>query len=281
LGAGDCAAPKLLAQAYRLGLRPLALAEVWWGAPPLTGGRHAGVFYPACRGKCGGILPHMLGGLDAEPVPLFGAERIADDEPRLVHEDPWLLVVDKPCGLLSVPGRHDQLRDSVSVRLRRRYHQALVVHRLDLDTSGLMLVARDDETHAALQRLFARREIDKRYLAWLDGEVAGDEGRVELPLRVDLDDRPRQIVDPVHGKRAVTDWRVLERAGGRTRVALWPRTGRTHQLRVHAAVGLGCPIAGDRLYGRGGGRLMLHAEALAFTHPRTGARLELTQSAPF
>jgi tRNA pseudouridine32 synthase / 23S rRNA pseudouridine746 synthase len=282
-GAGDCAAPKLLGHAYRLGVTPLALAEFWWGAPPTGGGRHAGVYYPACRGKCGPILAHMLDGVDADPAPVFGAGVIAADEPRVVFEDDWIVVVDKPCGLLSVPGRHAQLRDSVVIRLRRRHADASVVHRLDLDTSGLLVAARDATTHAALQRAFARREVDKRYAAWLDGDVGADAGTIELPLRVDVDDRPRQIHDPVHGKPAVTEWRVVARALARTRVVLVPRTGRTHQLRVHAAhpLGLGAPIVGDRLYGRGGERLLLHADALAFTHPRTGARIELSSAAPF
>jgi RluA family pseudouridine synthase len=286
-GAGDCAAPKLLAAAYRAGLRPLALAELWWGAPPATGGRHAGHFYPACRGKCGPILGHMLGGLDAAPAPLFGAAAIPDDAPRVVHADPWLVIVDKPAGLLSVPGRHAALKDSVLVRLRRRYPDAtgpLVVHRLDLDTSGLLVIALDDDTHAAMQRLFARREVTKRYIAILAGDVAADRGTIELPLRVDLDDRPRQIVDPVHGKPAVTDFEVLARTPGRTRVALYPRTGRTHQLRVHCAhpQGLAAPILGDRLYGStAADRLHLHAEHLAFAHPRTGEPIGVDLLAPF
>jgi tRNA pseudouridine32 synthase/23S rRNA pseudouridine746 synthase len=286
-GAGDCAAPKLLAAAYRAGLRPLALAELWWGAPPVTGGRHAGHFYPACRGKCGPILGHMLGGLDADPAPVFGTAPIAADAPRIVHADRWLVIVDKPAGLLSVPGRHAALKDSVLARMRRRFPAAsgpLVVHRLDLDTSGLLVVALDDDTHAAMQRLFARREVSKRYLAILAGEVAADRGTIELPLRVDLDDRPRQIVDPVHGKPAITDFEVLDRSGGRTRVALYPRTGRTHQLRVHCAhpAGLAAPILGDRLYGAvAAERLHLHAEHLAFTHPHTGDRLSHDSPAPF
>ncbi len=287
-GAGDCAAPKLFAHAYRVGLRPLALAEVWCGASPRTGGRHAGAFYPACRGKCGPVLGHMLDGLAVDPAPVFGADLIAAAQPVVVYEDRWLVIVDKPCGLLSVPGRSGLLRDSVQTRLRARYPDAsgpLIVHRLDLDTSGLLLVARDAVTHAALQRQFARREIEKRYIAWLDGEVRDDGGVVELALRVDLDDRPRQLHDPVHGKPATTVWKVLARAGGRTRVALFPHTGRTHQLRVHAAhaLGLAAPIAGDRLYGRGGpdGRLQLHAEALAFAHPHTGEPMALERPAPF
>ena len=281
-GAGDCAGPKLLGHAYRAGLVPLALAELWWGAPPVSGGRHAGQFYPSCRGKCGPILPFMLDGLVADPAPEFGAAAAAAD-PAVVFEDRWLVVVDKPCGLLSVPGRSGGLADSVVTRLRRRYPAATVVHRLDLDTSGLLIAAKDAATHAALQRAFAHREIDKRYAAWLDGLVAGDAGTIELALRVDLDDRPRQIYDPIHGKPAVTEWRVVERTAGRTRAQLIPRTGRTHQLRVHAAhpLGLGAPIQGDRLYGRPAARLALHAEALAFTHPHTARRVELVCPAPF
>jgi len=289
-GAGDCAAPKLLAQAYALGLKPVALAEFWWGAPPRTGDRRAGSFYPACQGKCPPILAHMLRGLPADPPPVFGAGAIADAEPATVYEDEHLLVVNKPSGLLSVPGRSGLLRDSVSTRLRARYPDAtgqLVVHRLDLDTSGLLLAAKDPVTFSALQRLFSLREISKRYVAWLDGEVAGSEGMIDFPIRMDLDDRPRQIHDPVHGKSAVTGWRVLDRAEGRTKVALTPHTGRTHQLRVHASnpIGLDAPIVGDRLYGRSapehGERLLLHAESLAFTHPETGAELILTSPAPF
>jgi tRNA pseudouridine32 synthase/23S rRNA pseudouridine746 synthase len=281
-GAGDCAAPKLLGHAYRHGLRPVALAELWLGAPPPQGGRRHGAFYPACRGKCGPILAHMLDGLDVDPDPLFGGGPIAADEPRTVFEDDWLVVVDKPCGLLSVPGRSGRLRDSVATRLRARYPGAEVVHRLDLDTSGLLLAAKDAATHAALQALFARRAIDKRYVALLDGAPAADRGVIELALRVDLDDRPRQIHDPLHGKAALTEWRVLSRAAT-TRVALTPRTGRTHQLRVHAAhpAGLGAPIVGDRLYGHRGDRLLLHAERLAFEHPRTGRPITVERPAPF
>lgn len=283
-GAGDCAAPKLLAHAQRLGLRPLALAELWWGAPPATGGRLAGAFYPACRGKCGPLLPALLDGLPTDLAPQFGGGPIAADEPRTLLADAHVVVVAKPCGLLSVPGRGGALRDSVLARLRARDPDAtgpLVVHRLDLDTSGVLLVARDPASHAALQAQFARREVQKRYIAWLDGDLAADAGTVDLPLRVDLDDRPRQLVDAVHGKPAVTTYRVLARAGGRTRVELSPRTGRTHQLRVHCAVGLGAPITGDRLYGTPADRLELHAESLAFAHPSTGERVEVCWPAPF
>lgn len=279
-GAGDCAAPRLLADAYRRGLLPLAMAEFWWGPPPPAGVRHHGAFYPACRGKCGPILAHMLEGLPHEPTPAF--ERAVDPAaPEVVHEDDWLVIVDKPVGLLSVPGKRQ--RDSVQTRLVARHGEAFLVHRLDLDTSGLLLVAKDRATHAALQRQFACREVDKRYLAWLDGEVADDAGVVELALRVDLDDRPRQVHDPVHGRPALTEWRVLERRGGRTCVELLPRTGRAHQLRVHAAhpLGIGTPIVGDPLYGRAAERLLLHAARISFVHPHTLQRVDVAREPPF
>ncbi len=289
-GAGDCAAPKLLAQAYALGLRPLALAEFWWGAPPRSGDRRAGSFYPACHGKCGPILAHMLLGLPADPPPVFGASPFPLSEPVAVYEDAQLVIVDKPSGLLSVPGRSARLQDSVMTRLRARYPEStgqLVVHRLDLDTSGLLLAAKDSTTFSALQRLFSLREIAKRYVAWLDGDVEGDAGMIELPLRLDVDDRPRQIHDPEFGKTAVTRWQVLERAERRTKVAFHPQTGRTHQLRVHASHphGLNAPIVGDRLYGRAapepGERLLLHAELLAFVHPGSGLDVRVESPAPF
>jgi len=271
-GAGDCAAPKLVAYALRHGLVPRALAEFWWGPPPPTGDRRHGIFYPACRGKCGPILGHLLADL-ADPPPVW--ER-PEGQLRIVLEDEFLIVVAKPVGLLSVPGR--STKDSVETRIG-----ASVVHRLDLDTSGLLVLAKDPVTLAALHRQFERREVEKRYIAWLEGDVAGEAGTIELPLRGDLDDRPRQIVDPIHGRTAVTSWQVLERRGGRTRVAFFPRTGRAHQLRVHAAhpSGLATPIVGDRLYGRADSRLWLHAEALTLVHPRTGARLDLAEPAPF
>jgi tRNA pseudouridine32 synthase / 23S rRNA pseudouridine746 synthase len=207
-----------------------------------------------------------------------------------VFEDAWIVVVDKPCGLLSVPGRGAQMQDCVVARLRTRYPDAtgpIIVHRLDLDTSGLLLASKDGSTYAALQRLFATRAITKRYVAWVDGDVRGDGGVIALPLRPDIDDRPRHIHDPEFGKHAVTMWRVLERANGRTRVALSPHTGRTHQLRVHAAhpSGLDAPIVGDRLYGRAapenGERLLLHAESLEFVHPVTGEPMTIESLAPF
>jgi tRNA pseudouridine32 synthase/23S rRNA pseudouridine746 synthase len=306
-GAGDCAAPKLLVHAARRGLRPLALAEFWWGAPPSTGGRHHGTYYPSCRGKCGPVLAHLLEGVDCEPMPVFGDQEIPADQPLTLYEDRLVAVVEKPAGLLSVPGRNPALTDAVSTRLRARYPAAtgpLLVHRLDLDTSGVMLVAKDSRTYVALQRQFLERTVEKRYVAWLSAPprpaaAPAEEGQpawgtIALPLRTDVDDRPRQIVDEVAGKAALTEWCPDPRFADPRRVLLLPRTGRTHQLRVHAAhpAGLDAPILGDRLYGRAStparvpsltaaDRLCLHAEWLAFTHPETGRRVEVHSRAPF
>jgi len=289
-GAGDCAGPKLLAQAYRMGLTPLALAEFWWGAPPATGDRRAGVFYAACRGKCLPILSHMLGGLPHAPPPLFGSAAIDAAEPRTLYEDAHLVIVDKPAGLLTVPGRSAHLQDCVVARLRARYPEAegqLIAHRLDMDTSGVLVAARHPTVHSALQRLFSLRQVEKHYVALLEGMVRGAHGHIHLPLRPDLDDRPRNIHDPVHGKPAHTEWRVLAHESGRTRVQFTPHTGRSHQLRVHAAHpdGLDAPIVGDRLYGRtlddDDTRLHLHAERIAFVHPVTGVHVAVTSPAPF
>jgi tRNA pseudouridine32 synthase / 23S rRNA pseudouridine746 synthase len=289
-GAGDCAAPKLLAAAYAQGLQPIALAEFWWGAPPRDGDRRHGAFYAACRGKCGPILSHMLTGVDVQHSAAPGVRPVPAYEPVIVFEDEHLIVVNKPAGLLSVPGKGAHRQDCVAARLHARVPSApapFVVHRLDVDTSGLMLVARTQEVFVALQRQFAARTIEKRYVALLDGEVHGEHGAITLPLRVDADDRPRQIHDPVHGKAAITDWRVIARAAGRTRVEFTPWTGRTHQLRVHAAhpLGLNAPIVGDRLYAHEAPgdhmRLHLHAESLRWVHPSTQSPIALTAAAPF
>ncbi|MCP3062154.1 pseudouridine synthase [Myxococcus sp. K38C18041901] len=285
-GAADCAAPKLLAYAQAHGLHPVALAEFWWGAPPPSGGRVTGAYYAACRDKCGPLLPFMLEGLHVAPPRTFTPPPTTPGSLSILFEDRWLVVIAKPHGLLSVPGREATLNDSVLTRLQARYPDAtgpLLVHRLDLDTSGLLVAALDARTHSALQHQFVHREVHKRYIAWVDGIVSGEQGRIDFPMRVDLDDRPRQIHDPIHGKPAVTEWRVLERLGDRTRVAFFPLTGRTHQLRVHAAhpLGLGAPIVGDRLYGRDAERLLLHAESLTLLHPGTGERVTFDCPAPF
>ncbi|MCK6572014.1 RluA family pseudouridine synthase [Myxococcota bacterium] len=284
-GAAECAAPKLLALAQAHGHRPVVLAEFFWGPPPPGGGRRHGHRYPACRGKCGPLLPAMLTGLDVAPP----RTQATETPPGLdvVYEDAWLLVVDKPAGLLSVPGRGAHRQDSVSTRLAALRPEArgpLCVHRLDEDTSGLLLAAKDPETHAALQRLFETRAVTKTYVAVLERAPRAPTGTIELPLRLDPFDRPRQVVDHTHGRPARTRFARLEAdPGAPCRVHLWPETGRTHQLRVHAAhaQGLDAPIVGDRLYGRAGGRLMLHAASLAFVHPRTGERVTFERPAPF
>jgi len=204
----------------------------------------------------------------------------------IVHQDPFLVVVDKPSGLLSVPGRRPEHADCVASRVRDRFPDAtgpLTVHRLDMDTSGLILLALDPDTHRALSRLFQERLVSKRYEALLDGEVRRAEGSVSLPLRLDVDNRPYQIVDPERGRAALTDWRVLERGGRWTRVEFVPHTGRTHQLRVHAAAGLGCPIRGDLLYGdpATASRLLLHATEISLRHPATGEQVTWQSHPPF
>lgn len=292
-GAGDCAAPKLLGYAQRQSLEPLALAEFWLGPPPPGGGRRAGVYYPACRGRCGTLLPFMLQGLPLplEPAPDVGIKPVPDAAPELVFEDDDILVIDKPAGLLSVPGRGPRRRDSAEYRLQLRAKLAdpswpRLVHRLDLATSGLIVAAKHKAAYVALQQQFSRRSVTKRYEALLDGQLdpaLGDGGEIELELRVDLDDRPRQVHDPVHGKRARTKWRRVAVEGSYTRVSMVPHTGRTHQLRVHAAHerGLGLPILGDLLYGSGGERLMLHAAELGFVHPVTGEPVRFESPVPF
>lgn len=289
-GAGECAAPKLLQYAYRNGWQPLAMAEFWWGDSPKNEIRRHGYYYPACKGKCGPILKHMLQGLDVEENPLE-TDVHRDAELEIVYEDESLLVVNKPAGMLSVPGKSDV--DSVYQRVRRMYPGAtgpMVVHRLDMATSGLMLVAKTKEVHQNLQAQFKNRTVCKRYVAWLDGIVEEKEGHLELPLRPDPEDRPRQVVDVVHGKPAVTDYRVLRYGGCKgglrttpTVVSFVPKTGRTHQLRVHSAhpLGLNAPIVGDELYGKKADRLYLHAEYLGFTHPVSGGYMEVEKEAGF
>jgi tRNA pseudouridine32 synthase / 23S rRNA pseudouridine746 synthase len=284
-GAADCAAPKLLSFAIRYGLKPLALAEFWWGPPPPGGGRVPGTFFPACRSKCGPILPFLLHGLDVEPRRTVRPDDFSDEQLVTLYEDERVVAVLKPAGMLSVPARDAGVADSAAVRLRKAYPKAsrvLPVHRLDLDTSGVFLAALDLKAYEHLQEQFASRSVQKRYVAWVEGELPDDRGTISLPIRLDVDQRPRQVVDFVHGREAVTDWKVLDRRSGRTRVAFFPRTGRTHQLRVHAAhpEGLAAPIVGDRLYGRAGERLLLHAEALTFRHP-DGRKVTVANPAPF
>ena len=282
-GAGECAAPKLLQYAYLNQLRPIAMAEFWWGNSPKTEIRRHGYFYPACKGKCEPILKHMLIGL---PV-AFQSVQIpvtSDISLEILYEDDDLLVVNKPAGMLSVPGKEANF--SVYDWARKQYPEAtgpLIVHRLDMATSGLLLIAKKKEIHQHLQAQFKNRTIRKRYIARLDGIVASDKGTISLPICPDPLDRPRQIVHETLGKPAVTTYEVLQRSEHQTWIAFYPHTGRTHQLRVHAAHpdGLNAPIEGDTLYGQESDRLYLHAELLEFDHPTTGKRIHIEKPADF
>ena len=333
-GSGDCCAPKLLQYAYANGLEPVCMAEFWWGDSPKQEIRHHLHYYPACRAKCLPILTHMLRGLDVEPNPL--AQPKTNDVPRIVYEDDTIIVVDKPAGMLSVPGKAvadgdvalngnaAHADDDVALDVEEYVRQYLTknsqlktpnsqlstlnsqlskaVHRLDMDTSGLLVLALNDEAYIELQRQFASREVKKRYEAVLDGKPSvlcgapgskwlsvshdGREGRISLPLIADIMDRPRQRVDFDNGKTALTDYRI-ERLlpNGGTLVSLYPLTGRTHQLRVHCAhnEGLACPILGDPLYGHGchTSRMYLHAAMVEFRHPVTGERLRFESASGF
>lgn len=268
-GAGECAAPKLLQHAFLNNYEPIAMAEFWWGASPVSEVRKHGNYYPACRGKCEPILGHMLQGIETDPNPML-TNPAEGRELNVVYEDEHLLLINKPEEFLSVPGKN--ITDSVYTRIRELYPAAsgpLIVHRLDMSTSGLLLIAKSEMIYKMLQRQFLKRTVKKRYIALLNGILELDSGQVDLPLRVDLDDRPRQLVCYQHGRPAVTRWECLERKEGKTKVHFYPITGRTHQLRVHAAhhAGLNCSIVGDDIYGEKADRLHLHAEQLTFFHP--------------
>ena len=294
-GAGECCAPRLLQYAFLNQLTPLCMAEFWYGESPVGEVRHHGHYYPACSSKCKPILNFMLQGLEVDPDP-HSVPKEPEKPIGILYEDRWLLAVNKPAGMLSAPGRLGV--ESLPERLQRvRGGEPLyVVHRLDMATSGVLLLAKDFEVYKAMQQLFADRKVTKCYVAWLHGVVESDSGSITLPLRPDLDHRPYQVVDERHGKPAVTRFEVTERRDGLTRVLFYPLTGRTHQLRVHAAHrhGLNAPIVGDALYGIQPtdsdssttmpgkvNRLMLHAQSLTFTHPLTAVQLTLTAPAPF
>ena len=281
-GAGECCAPRLLNYAFNNGLKPVCMAEFWWGASPVGEVRHHGHFYPACRSKCKPILEFMMQGLDVDDNPL--EQPMMDHGLDVLYDDQWLTVLNKPSGMLTVPGK--TLEDSLLTRYQAVHPEAvgpIVVHRLDQETSGIVVFAKDKATHKALQQQFEQHTIKKTYIALLDGMVERDEGVINLPLRPDVDDRPRQRVDEENGKPAVTRYHVLERCEGITRVELEPMTGRTHQLRVHAShpSGLNCPIMGDRLYGTAARRLMLHAQAITFVHPASLQTMTLNCPADF
>ena len=276
-GAGECAAPKLLQYAFKSGLRPVAMAEFWWGNSPRGEVRQHGLFYPACNGKCKPILEHMLKGLDVEPNPLL---EIVAPEPKIVWEDEDIIAIDKPSGMLSVRGKSGVR--SAEEWAEECYSEAMIVHRLDQSTSGILIIAKSKAVHEALQKQFIARSVKKSYVAILEGIVEAKSGEISLPLKLDYDNRPRQMV-AADGRSALTLFEVEGYAAGRTRIRLYPITGRTHQLRVHAAhaEGLGTPIVGDDIYGKSDKRLMLHAETLEFTHPTTGEILRLESKAEF
>ncbi len=283
-GAGECAAPKLLHFAFKNGLKPIAMAEFWWGQSPKSEVRKHKHFYPACKSKCEPLLmAHMLDGLELEANP-FQENPAQGKEIEIVYEDEVLLVVNKPTEFLSVPGKI--INDSVYSRVKELYPEAtgpLIVHRLDMSTSGLIVLAKNEETYVLLQRQFIQRTVKKRYVALLNGIIKQKEGVIDLPLRVDLDDRPRQLVCYEHGKPAQTRWEVIAIRNRQTRVYFYPITGRTHQLRVHAAhtSGLQTPILGDDLYGKKAKRLHLHAERLTFVHPVSKEEMTFTSATPF
>jgi tRNA pseudouridine32 synthase/23S rRNA pseudouridine746 synthase len=267
-GAGECCAPRLLQAAYKEGLQPLCMAEFWVGTSPTNEVRLDGHYYPACRSKCLPILTHMLEGLDVEPNPLLADQEKLLAQLHIIYNNGELAVVSKPAGMLSVPGKDGlpNVQDAVKSAISS-VKGPLIVHRLDMDTSGLMLVALTEEKYHELQDLFLHRQIHKVYHALLEREMpVGQEGTISLPLRPDIDDRPRQMVDREHGKPAETHYKVLANRDGHAFLELSPITGRTHQLRIHCAhpLGLNNPIVGDRLYGKSGGRLMLHAYAITF-----------------
>ena len=270
-GTGVCCAPKLLQYAYQHGLKPVCMAEFWWGPSPKSEIRQHGQFYPACRGKCKPVLTWMLQGLDVDPNPeTLGSPLL---QPEIVYEDEVLAVLNKPAGMLSVPGRREHY--SVVMWAQERWPDAMIVHRLDMLTSGLLLVAKHLDAYHALQQQFEARSVKKKYIAVVEGVPAKEHGIIDLSLRSDPVNRPRQVVDPEQGKRAITEYRVLSATAQNALLALWPHTGRTHQLRMHCAHpdGLGCPILGDELYGHKSDRLYLQAQAIAFTHPATGKRM--------
>jgi len=256
------------------------MAEFWWGPSPKSEIRQHGQFYPACRGKCKPILTWMLQGLDVDPNPEeTGASHL---QPEIVYEDEALALLNKPAGMLSVPGRTENY--SVATWAQQRWEGAMMVHRLDMWTSGLILVAKTAEAYHHLQRQFEEHTIKKKYLALVEGTPEKEHGIIDLPLIYDPVNRPRQVVDYERGKRAITEYRVLStQSPGVTLLALWPHTGRTHQLRMHCAHpdGLGCPIVGDELYGHKSDRLYLQAQAITFVHPVSGKRMHFELSVAF
>ncbi|MCA1992102.1 MAG: RluA family pseudouridine synthase [Coleofasciculus sp. S288] len=314
-GTGDCCAPKLLHYAATQGLKPLAMAEFWWGSSSADGDKVQGEFYGACAERCQPLMGFLLSGLKPNPSTLFDppqppflrgensvqALKTGEDSVKvplfkgdlggsfsILYEDEWLIAVNKPPGLLSVPGRYRDRQDSVLSRLRHLLPDGMAlaaVHRLDQETSGILLLARNQQSHRQLSQQFQQRQVHKVYEAVLSGSVSSEQGAIELPLWGEPENRPYQKVDWQRGKPSLTRFQVIAREGDWTRVEFVPLTGRTHQLRVHAADsrGLGIPILGDRLYGchAVASRLHLHAREIRFQHPQSGQTLYLQTKTPF
>lgn len=283
-GSGECCEPKLLQYAYQHGYKPLQMAMFWWGESPKEEIRHHLQFYPACNGKCKPILHWML------PASTFEPEAInlsIYDKVETLYEDREIAVIHKPEGLLSVPGK-DAAQPSVYALMRRKYPEAtgpLIVHRLDMATSGVLLIAKTEFAYHRLQQAFLNHQIQKKYVAIISGKEIPEKGIISLPLLPDYLNRPRQMVNHEQGKEAITEYEILERIdGSHLRIALYPKTGRTHQLRVHCAhqEGLNAPILGDPLYGNEkAARLHLHAEEITFEHPLTGKKITIKRKADF
>ncbi len=302
-GSGECCAPKLLQYAYLHNLKPLCIAEFWWGRSPAGEIRRHLQYYPACQGKCKPILSFMLQGLQMESE---DTENRSQSRIEILFEDEYIAVANKPAKMLSVPGKTSS--ESVYSIAKQMFPSAdgpLIAHRLDQDTSGLLLLAKTKKAHAILQRQFEDRKVKKKYIALVQLSVggssgtveykvlnAGETGRIELPLAPDYLDRPRQKVDRTNGKTAITEYSVLSVENGIARIELSPLTGRTHQLRIHCAheEGLGAAIVGDPLYGdkpsglkegEKSGRMYLHACEIIFRHPETNRVLTFRKDPGF
>ena len=283
-GSGECCEPILLQYAYQHGYKPLQMAMFWWGESPKEEIRHHLQFYPACNGKCKSILHWML------PASTFESEAVnlsIYNKVETLYEDREIAVIHKPEGLLSVPGK-DAAQPSVYALMRRKYPEAtgpLIVHRLDMATSGVLLITKTEFAYHRLQQAFLNHQIQKKYVAIISGKDIPEKGIISLPLLPDYLNRPRQIVNHEQGKEAITEYEILERIdGSHLRIALYPKTGRTHQLRVHCAhqEGLNAPILGDPLYGNEkAARLHLHAEEITFEHPLTGKKITIKRKADF